>query len=868
MGVAGLWEILRPAAKTRSLTDIAIKEGFEANPDGKRGFRLGIDASIWFFHAEYGREGENPVLRTLFFRCATLMHTTFLPLFVFDGPKRPDFKRGKKINKSGNKLIPGMKQIVEAFGFEWRMAPGEAEAELAYLNRIGVIDGILSDDVDNFLFGAVTVIRNPSNNLSGNKARPVLNSAGKDDKNHSRVFRMDDITNHADIRLTRGGLILIGLMSGGDYQQSGLERCGIATAHALAKCGFGDSLYEASRAFSRQDLSEFLVPWRHQLKEELRTNSRGMLARKQAALANAIPETFPDIDILLSYVNPITSESMGRESNNTFLTWSKEPDLAKLAGACELYFEWGYKEAIIKRFRTVMWHSIVLRILRRAVLDLDGNSSVGSAVSSTPHKSGKTTTTCGTPSKMIARHFSSSPSEQRHSGLDSDDEADDEERLILKIHSTREHASTDGLLEYRIEIAPKQLVELTASGIKGMRVPEGPDEWASDEEEDEDGGTKKRGKGKPIDPEEHMRLWMPACMVRLVEPSLVQEFEDVQEAKRLKKLKKGTRSAEGSKEKPAKSRKAKAKPVSVPDDVFTSPDKPPEKETRKATSRSAIPAMSDQDDGSSDELPECILPVIPRKKTRQVHSAAESAEQAPLQNRLTSSASTRTGIKDLTKKKTKAPESLIDDDDLKNFFAVTQKSSLKQSKGSATTSASRVISALGQVATVSSQTRPRDDHLDLEEFTSRSLNKKGPSSMSPSKRKANAGTSNSTSSESESQQRPHKSPRKRPDQVSPKCARRPVSPCPPSSRIPSQGRVIPGVIEILTDSETDEYMAPLKTVEQKAPSRSLPPLMAARERYKGRNTAVSRPPITPAPPSQDSHRRNRPEIYSDIIDLT
>jgi len=38
-------------------------------------------------------------------------------------------------------------------------APGEAEAELAYLNRVGVIDGILSDDADNFLFGALTVIR-------------------------------------------------------------------------------------------------------------------------------------------------------------------------------------------------------------------------------------------------------------------------------------------------------------------------------------------------------------------------------------------------------------------------------------------------------------------------------------------------------------------------------------------------------------------------------------------------------------------------------------------------------------------------------------------------------------------------------------
>jgi Holliday junction resolvase YEN1 len=138
MGVAGLWDVslikdtyylspfirisqvIRPAAQIHSLTHLAVNQGFIANPAGLRGFRIGIDASIWFFHAEYGREGENPVLRTLFFRCATLMHSPFLPLFVFDGPKRPDFKRGKKINKTSNKLIPGMKSILESFGFEWR----------------------------------------------------------------------------------------------------------------------------------------------------------------------------------------------------------------------------------------------------------------------------------------------------------------------------------------------------------------------------------------------------------------------------------------------------------------------------------------------------------------------------------------------------------------------------------------------------------------------------------------------------------------------------------------------------------------------------------------------------------------------------
>jgi len=38
-------------------------------------------------------------------------------------------------------------------------APGEAEAELAFLNRTGVIDAVLSDDVDTFVFGGTMVIR-------------------------------------------------------------------------------------------------------------------------------------------------------------------------------------------------------------------------------------------------------------------------------------------------------------------------------------------------------------------------------------------------------------------------------------------------------------------------------------------------------------------------------------------------------------------------------------------------------------------------------------------------------------------------------------------------------------------------------------
>ena len=38
-------------------------------------------------------------------------------------------------------------------------APGEAEAELALLNRTNMIDAVMTDDGDTFIFGATCVIK-------------------------------------------------------------------------------------------------------------------------------------------------------------------------------------------------------------------------------------------------------------------------------------------------------------------------------------------------------------------------------------------------------------------------------------------------------------------------------------------------------------------------------------------------------------------------------------------------------------------------------------------------------------------------------------------------------------------------------------
>ncbi|KAG1734901.1 XPG I-region-domain-containing protein [Suillus paluster] len=43
---------------------------------------------------------------------------------------------------------------------QWIMAAGEAEAQLALMNGAGIIDAVMTDDSDTFIFGAQTVLRN------------------------------------------------------------------------------------------------------------------------------------------------------------------------------------------------------------------------------------------------------------------------------------------------------------------------------------------------------------------------------------------------------------------------------------------------------------------------------------------------------------------------------------------------------------------------------------------------------------------------------------------------------------------------------------------------------------------------------------
>ncbi|KAH0832353.1 PIN domain-like protein [Lanmaoa asiatica] len=103
--------------------------------------------------------GPSPELRTLFYRLAAVLSMPIHVFFVFDGRARPNLKRGARVHRKSHWLARPFQELLDAFGFSWCEAPGEAEAELAALNQRGLVDIVLTTDSDAAVFGATCIAR-------------------------------------------------------------------------------------------------------------------------------------------------------------------------------------------------------------------------------------------------------------------------------------------------------------------------------------------------------------------------------------------------------------------------------------------------------------------------------------------------------------------------------------------------------------------------------------------------------------------------------------------------------------------------------------------------------------------------------------
>lgn len=127
-------------------------------------------------------QGKNAELRMLYNCGSWLLAMCLLVVFVFDGPQRSAIKQNKTVYKGEHWMVAEIK-MCDAFGFSYHQvcfhppvfhrltcpklfatcttpqAAGKAEAELALLNTLKIIDGVLTEDSDAIVFGATSLIQ-------------------------------------------------------------------------------------------------------------------------------------------------------------------------------------------------------------------------------------------------------------------------------------------------------------------------------------------------------------------------------------------------------------------------------------------------------------------------------------------------------------------------------------------------------------------------------------------------------------------------------------------------------------------------------------------------------------------------------------
>ncbi|KIV95179.1 hypothetical protein PV10_02860 [Exophiala mesophila] len=344
MGIPGILKEIGKGERV-ALAKLAI-EHFEKS---HRPYRIAIDAAIWNFQHQAGQGGKNPALRTLFYRLLKLLALPIQPVFVYDGKNKPLTKRGKTVSKYGTCTSnETSKKLINAFRFPHHTAPGEAEAECAMLQRHGLVDAVMSQDVDAIMFGSAVTLRNWSKEATKHNNTPT----------HISLLDAERIQSRSG--LDPAGMVLVALLAGGDYDENGLPGFGPGIACEAARAGFGADLLELVRTNDDVGLAE----WRERLEYELETNISGFFKTKHKTAK--VPSSFPDRRILSYYTNPaITApQDLPRLQKLWEEVWASSVDVNLLRRYVANTFEWDFKPGAYK-FVRVMAPALLADDLRR-----------------------------------------------------------------------------------------------------------------------------------------------------------------------------------------------------------------------------------------------------------------------------------------------------------------------------------------------------------------------------------------------------------------------------------------------------------------------------------------------------------------------
>lgn len=256
MGIADLWPILCSDDDERVAFPVFLTQFLEKHG---RFPRLAIDAYMFLFWSQLPGAENDPnihrrILRNFMAKLWYLVQHNVLFVVVFDGKYKPGKLRNGHIPdipglisydetlRYFKKLLPStyseslslvdqLKLILQRNCMDYVQAPGEAEAECAWLQKLGVVDFVVSDDSDTFVFGASQVLRLFNRvKYKNENGEDVLSST---DYYVSPVY-MDKIIERTGLDKDR--LVLVAVLRGGDYD-TGAVNVGITRASEIALCG-------------------------------------------------------------------------------------------------------------------------------------------------------------------------------------------------------------------------------------------------------------------------------------------------------------------------------------------------------------------------------------------------------------------------------------------------------------------------------------------------------------------------------------------------------------------------------------------------------------------------------------------------------
>ncbi|KAG2261328.1 hypothetical protein Bca52824_068407 [Brassica carinata] len=238
-----------------------------------------------------------------------------------------------------SEMFAEIQELLQIFGLPYIIAPMEAEAQCAFMEQSNLIDGIVTDDSDVFLFGARSVYKNIF-----------------DDRKYVETYFMKDI--EKELGLSRDKIIRMAMLLGSDYTE-GISGIGIVNAievvtafpeddglqkfrewvespdptilgktdakagSSVKKRGSGSADIESTSGVSADDTEEIKKIF--------------MDKHRKVSKNWHIPATFPSEAVVSAYLNPQVDRS------TEIFSWGK-PDLLVLRKLCWEKFGWNGKK--------------------------------------------------------------------------------------------------------------------------------------------------------------------------------------------------------------------------------------------------------------------------------------------------------------------------------------------------------------------------------------------------------------------------------------------------------------------------------------------------------------------------------------------